>query len=477
MSLLMDALKKAELAKRQGRNENDLNSNRRLTENSPGDLTLEPLISSATSVSLPITDASPANATTPSTTFTAPADSLPHLSSHLESLDDAFLAEIETTPRHAPSVSARAAPASPKLSPQPATSSPAAPQSAVSKEHSSAQNLFTAKHPLPGRHSKNFAPLLGGATALAVTIIGIYFWWQLQPHSPAPVTPLPYEIQQTNLATTSTATTTAVPPAPTFPASTLPATNQAAAAPIPLIANATATNSQGGNDDAEDSVAEKPKSRSRSLHQSPPNSRSADDANDSIYLTKAPQKVNPSLLRGFDAFNRGDIASAHTEYTRALQSDPRNTDALHGLAAISQKQGYWDQAAQGYQKILEANPQDAIALAALINIRSQINPVTAESRLKMLIATQPELAAPSLSLGNLYARQERWNEAQQAYFQAYNADPDNPDILYNLAISLEHIRQTQLAVQYYSQAISAAKNHPAGFDSVQAAARIQALQP
>lgn len=452
MSLLMDALKKAELAKRQGRSEGGLGGNHRVTENSPGDLTLEPLISSATSVSLPIPDASPTNATTQSATFIAPADSLPHLPSHLESLDDAFLAEMETTPRNAPSASARTASASPKLRPQPATPSTAAIQSAVSKEPSAAQNLFTTKQPPPGRHSKNFVPLLGGLTALAVTIIGVYFWWQLQPHSPASVTQLPHETQQTN---------------------------PAVATPGPLMATATATAPSGHNDNnnTDDSVAEKPKIRSRSFRQPPPSARSVDDANDFIYLTKVPQKVDPSLLRGFNAFNRGDLASAHTEYTRALQSDPRNTDALHGLAAIAQKQGHWDQAAWGYQKILEANPQDAVALAALINIRSQVDPATAESRLKTLIATQPELAAPSFSLGNLYARQGRWNEAQQAYFQAYNAEPDNPDILYNLAISLEHMRQTRLAAQYYSQAISSAKNHPAGFDSAQATARMQALQP
>jgi tetratricopeptide (TPR) repeat protein len=46
----------------------------------------------------------------------------------------------------------------------------------------------------------------------------------------------------------------------------------------------------------------------------------------------------------------------------------------------------------------------------------------------------------------------RWNDAQQAYFRAYSAEPDNPDILYNLAISLEHLRQNKLAAQYYAQA-------------------------
>jgi tetratricopeptide (TPR) repeat protein len=116
-------------------------------------------------------------------------------------------------------------------------------------------------------------------------------------------------------------------------------------------------------------------------------------------------------------------------------------------------------------------------MAALINIRGQVDPVSAESKLKSLSAAQPELAAPHFSLGNLYARHGRWNDAQQSYFKAYSAEPDNPDILYNLAISLEHLRQNKLAAQYYGQAVAAAQTRPAGFDKAQATARLNALQP
>jgi tetratricopeptide (TPR) repeat protein len=378
---------------------------------------------------------------------------------HLESLDDAFLAEMQIAARRTPPVSGGATIASSKPRTQPVTPPPA-----FKPEPSTAQNLFTAKQAAPVVRNKNFALLLGSSTALAVIAIGIYFWWQLQPHTPRPAVSLPHEVP---LTLTPTPSPVAVSPAPTF------------SAPIPLANNATATD--------DNSIIAKPKNALRAAGQASQKSRrgtddamttaEATDANDPVHLTKAPQQVNPSLLRGFDAFNRGDLASAHAEYTRALQSDPRNTDALHGLAAIAQKRGHWDQAAWGYQKILEANPQDAVALAALINIRSQTNPVMAESRLKTLTVAQPELAAPAFSLGNLYARQGRWSEAQQAYFQAYSAEPNNPDILYNLAISLEHMRQSKLAVQYYGQAIAAAKTHPANFDNTQAAARMQALQP
>ena len=43
--------------------------------------------------------------------------------------------------------------------------------------------------------------------------------------------------------------------------------------------------------------------------------------------------------------------------------------------------------------------------------------------------------------------------AQQAYFQAYQMQPDNADYAYNLAIGLEHLGQPKLALTYYRKAI------------------------
>ena len=86
----------------------------------------------------------------------------------------------------------------------------------------------------------------------------------------------------------------------------------------------------------------------------------------------------------------------------------------------------------------------------MINLHGQNNPGAAESRLKGIVSEQPESAAAQFALGNLYAAQQRWADAQQAYFKAYSADAESPDILYNLAVSLEHMNQAKLAYQYYS---------------------------
>ena len=55
-------------------------------------------------------------------------------------------------------------------------------------------------------------------------------------------------------------------------------------------------------------------------------------------------------------------------------------------------------------------------------------------------------------LGNVYAEQSQWSQAQQSYFQAHHLEPGNPDYAYNLAVGLDHLRQAKLALNYYRRA-------------------------
>jgi len=43
-----------------------------------------------------------------------------------------------------------------------------------------------------------------------------------------------------------------------------------------------------------------------------------------------------------------------------------------------------------------------------------------------MIAAQPDASFLNFTLGNQYAAQGRWAEAQQAYFRAYSGDPEHP---------------------------------------------------
>ena len=186
-------------------------------------------------------------------------------------------------------------------------------------------------------------------------------------------------------------------------------------------------------------------------------------------------QINPALTQAYQAFMGGDIEGAEKHYRSALRQDPNSRDALLGMAAIAVKREKWDQAGGHYLRLLEADPADPEAIAGLLGLQHG-DPVQSESRLKKALAQHPHSGALSFALGNLYAQQSRWNEAQQAYFGAYTGNPDSADYAFNLAVSLDRLDQSRLALEYYQKALTLAARGPAAFLAATVQARIGELR-
>ena len=189
-------------------------------------------------------------------------------------------------------------------------------------------------------------------------------------------------------------------------------------------------------------------------------------------LRNAPS-VPQDVSEGFNAFNAGEFDRARIAYERALRADPRNPDALHGLAALARQNGDEVKVKQLMRRIADVAPDDASAQVAL---SESVDPAMQEARLLNIAAAQPQSAPTALALGNLYASQARWREAQQAYFNAWTLAPGQPEHAYNLAVSLDQLRQSRLALQYYREALSLRGERAAAFDAEAVARRIASLQ-
>jgi tetratricopeptide (TPR) repeat protein len=193
-------------------------------------------------------------------------------------------------------------------------------------------------------------------------------------------------------------------------------------------------------------------------------------------VSRSPAQVHPKVEAGYAAYVTGDLATARSEYQQALRDEPANRDALLGLGALDVRAGRYESAEGLYLRVLQADPRDAQAQAALIALRSgRGDPLATESRVKTLLAADPAAHALNFALGNQLALQNRWGEAQQEYFKAYTAEPDNADFAYNLAVSLDHLRQNRQALDYYQRAIGLAEKRGASFDLAAARERATAL--
>lgn len=186
-------------------------------------------------------------------------------------------------------------------------------------------------------------------------------------------------------------------------------------------------------------------------------------------------EVNADLDAAYRALQEGRIDVAQTHYQRLLQQEPRNLDALLGMAVVAGRHGKLDEAGRYYFRALEVAPKNPVAQAGMLSLLGMADPAASEARMKQLLAQQPA-AFLHFSLGNLLAAQERWNEAQQSYFQAYHMDAENPDYAFNLAVSLEHLNQPKPALTYYRRALQLLQGRSAGFERAAVEARIAHLQ-
>lgn len=187
-----------------------------------------------------------------------------------------------------------------------------------------------------------------------------------------------------------------------------------------------------------------------------------------------PDQVSLDLQTAYADFQAGRLVNSEQGYQHVLARDAGNRDAHLGLAAIAVRNGRLDTARAHYRAILQRNPKDVTVQAALTDL-GQAHPADSESQLKLLLTEQPDSAPLHFALANLYAAQQRWDYAQQAYFEAQRLAPGQPDYAFNLAVSLEHLGQPRLALDYYRRALALAGQGGAQFDLVSAQQRVAAL--
>jgi hypothetical protein len=201
-----------------------------------------------------------------------------------------------------------------------------------------------------------------------------------------------------------------------------------------------------------------------------------------ITRSRSSSQVNPDLVVAYESLQAGDLTTARRLYEQLLDVLPNNRDALLGLASINLRQSDPVGARELYARLLQLNPRDPLAHTGLLQTMQASDPAEHERTLKSLISQYPDVAQLTLALGNLYAGQQRWSEAQGAYYNALltasrgTAGPVHPDYAFNLAVSLEQLNEPRAALDYYRRAQALAAEVTPGFDPQRLNSRLAYLE-
>ncbi len=185
-----------------------------------------------------------------------------------------------------------------------------------------------------------------------------------------------------------------------------------------------------------------------------------------IAVAKEPENITYLLGLAYVNSRVGEVAAANALYRRALQLDPNSAEAAQAINALQNARS--NLAQPGAQTAAQTEVTDT-------NIKK---PQRSELQIKadIALASGPAVARLWDELGSQFAAQNRWAEAQQAYFEAARVDSTNPRTLYNLATALDHLQQRQAALEYYARALRAGDTSGYPFSRDDVKARIMTLQ-
>jgi len=446
MSLLLEALKKAEKAKEEAQKraregESEGTGELRLEENSPDAGDDKRVVT---------------------------RDELPPITAPLEIQTDDLGASRNSAGAGAPELSLQGSP-TPAAAPRPSAQSTAA-------QRAAARRPFEAKVREPNPRMPFYITMGVLGTACVATVV--YFWIQLSsPPSIYNANPNPpaNEAQVAVVTPPAAAPGSAAAPSSAIPG--LPAVEQTPAQTRPAAAPVAQQPREAVAPPRPTREARRPVSQPRVVRE--PVARPAPERA-SVRAAMAREqprpRVHPLVASGYAAYQAGDMERARRDYEGALREDPGNRDALLGLAAVETRAQRFGPAEALYRRLLETDPRDPHAQAGLLGLRAaETDPVGAESRLKGLIANDSAESVLYFSLGNQFAQQGRWPEAERAYAKAAGMDPDNADFAYNYAVSLEHVRQPLAALQQYRRALVLGLQRTASFDPAVAQLRVEVL--
>jgi tetratricopeptide (TPR) repeat protein len=157
---------------------------------------------------------------------------------------------------------------------------------------------------------------------------------------------------------------------------------------------------------------------------------------------------------GVAMFQHGYLDQAAESFQQVIAAKPDNADAYYNLGTLTLRRNDFDHARQYLEQTLKLRPDYPEAWNNLGMIAAQQgHPDEAVSNFQQSLALRPNYATALLNLGNVYRRQKSFDKAEECLIRALALQPDDPEVSYSLGMLYAQQNQMQPASEYLQRAI------------------------
>jgi tetratricopeptide (TPR) repeat protein len=157
---------------------------------------------------------------------------------------------------------------------------------------------------------------------------------------------------------------------------------------------------------------------------------------------------------GVAMYQHGYLDQAAESFQQVIAAKPENADAYYNLGTLKLRANNFDEARKYLEQTLKLQPNYPEAWNNLGMMAAQQGRADeAVQDFRQSLVLRPRYATAHLNLGNVYRRQKLYDKAEESLKRALELQPDDPETNYSLGMLYAQQNQMGLASDYLRRAI------------------------
>jgi tetratricopeptide (TPR) repeat protein len=175
------------------------------------------------------------------------------------------------------------------------------------------------------------------------------------------------------------------------------------------------------------------------------------------------------VYKGYQAALVGQYEASIYLYKKALAYDPDNINILYTLGTLYHKLKQLKEANYYYKLVLAAKPSHKKALNNFISVIGEESPNEALKELLHLAEINPNYSPVLAQIGMIYAKQEKYEDAEKYLRKSIIISPNEIIYKYNLAVMYDKLGKYKGARKLYQDVLEASYSNtllPQSYQSI-----------